>query len=111
MTLTDTMEALLHADLVNARTCLIKLAIILEDSSLHDEFLKSDGLSVLSEFLHRALVAADSEPCFSIMSSIVKSLLYLAHFDKTVQAQIAQDSNLLLNLLRYDVITLTTFRE
>ena len=102
-TLTDTMQALQDADLMNARTHLIKLAIILEDNDLHPHFLENGGLPTLTEFLHKSLSVADNEPCLSVMSSIVKTLLFLAHVNPQVKNALASDDILIMNLLRYGI--------
>lgn len=97
------MQCLLHADVINARTYLIKLAIILEDSSLHPTFLECDGLALLAEFLTNSLMigVGDADTSYSIMSSIVKCILYISHSDPAVRKRLSCDYNLLLNLLRY----------
>jgi len=102
-TLTDTMQCLLHADVINARTYLIKLAIILEDTTLHPTFLECDGVALLAEYLTNSLMigVGDTDTSYSIMSSIVKCILYISHSDAVTRKRLARDCNLLLNLLRY----------
>ena len=96
----ETVQSLKFADVVNARTFLIKLAIILEDASLHQPFLMSDGMALLVDLLYKALLAGDTEPYLSIIISAVQCLLYIAHSDPVVKAKMASDVVLLLNLLR-----------
>lgn len=104
------MEALKDADLVNARTHLMKLAIILEDIDLHRHFLKNGGKAILTQYLHQSLVVAENEPCLSVMSSIVKTLLFIAHVNTTLKKEFASDNALLMNLLRYLFRNVARFR-
>lgn len=95
------MEALKGADLVNARTHLLKLAIILEDIDLHLHFLQNGGKAILTQYLHQSLVVAENEPCLSVMTSIVKTLLFIAYVNPTLKRELSSDNSLLMNLLRY----------
>lgn len=78
----------------------MKLSILLEDISLHAEFLLNDGEAILVGFLRNTLLAGDDEAHLSILSSIVKCLLYISHQNQRVQKELASNTDLLLNILR-----------
>lgn len=105
------MEALKGADLLNARTHLMKLAIILEDIDLHLHFLQNGGKEVLIQYLHQSLVVTENEPCLSVMSSIAKTLLFIAHVNPTLKKELASDNSILMNLLRYLLHVQTNFLD
>ena len=88
------------ADLISTRTSLMKLAIIIENTKLHSEFLLNDGLAFLVGLLHKTLLAGDEEAHLSILFSIVKCLLHTAYYNPRVVEDLANDTNFLLNLLR-----------
>lgn len=94
------MQALKGVDLMTARSHLIKLSIILEDVDLHIHFLKHGGKDMLIQFLHQSLMA-EIEPCLSVMSSIVKTLLFIAHVNPKLEKELSVDNTLLLNVIRY----------
>ena len=79
----------------------MELAIVLEDISLHQVFLERNGLLILIQLLHKSLaVGDDSEPCTSVLSSIVTALLYAASFNAHVRKDLSTDNGVLMNLLR-----------
>jgi hypothetical protein len=39
------------------RSALTQASVMLEDSSLHDQFLEQDGINLILDILHRALVS------------------------------------------------------
>lgn len=99
-TLMETLEALKNSDLINARTHLMKLAIILEDNDLHPNFIENGGKDLLCNFLHKSLLVADAEPCLLVMSSIVRAMLFVSHANPSVRQELASNNSVLLNLLR-----------
>lgn len=96
----EAMEALKNTDLINARTHLMKLAIILEDNDLHSAFLANGGKDILCNFLYESLVVSETEPWLSIMSSIIRAVLFLSHANSQFREEVASDNLVLLNLLR-----------
>lgn len=94
------MLSLKDCDHINAKPYLLKLAIILEDPGLHEEFQSNNGVLMLKDLLTRSLVLSDEEPCISAMSSIFKSLLQVAESDRIGCIRMANDSELLMGLLR-----------
>jgi hypothetical protein len=40
------------------RSAVTQIAVMLEDSNLHDQFLKQDGLNMILDILHKALVSS-----------------------------------------------------
>lgn len=97
------MQCPLHVDVADAKTFLIKLAIILEEMKLHPTFFECDGLTLLAEYLTSSLLISvgDANPSYSIMSSIVKCILYTSHSNPAIWKQSACIFNFLLSLLRY----------
>ena len=98
--LKEALISLNDSDLVSIRTSLMKLSILLEDNSLHAEFLLNDREAVLVGFLQSTLIAGDDEAHISIVSSIVKCLLYIAHNNQRVQKELSSNTDLILNIIR-----------
>lgn len=98
-TILETVSALKEAELLEARSLLVKLSIVIEDTILHSDFLNNEGLSLLTDWLHKSLLtSAENEP--SILSSVVKCLLYIAHFNPEEKNLLSQDINVTLNVIR-----------
>jgi rotatin len=44
-------------DPVVRRSALTQVSVMLEDSNLHDQFLEQDGINLILDILHKALVS------------------------------------------------------
>ena len=80
---------------------MIQLAIVLEDAGLHPLFVRMNGKSLLTQLLHRSLKIEDGDAvCLSVLSSIATALLLLATLSADFRKDLAEDNQLLLNLVR-----------
>jgi len=91
-------------DLTGCRSDVIQLAIVLEDVRLHPVFVHNNGKSLLTQLLHRSLRIGAGDTvdavCISVVSSIATALLLVAKFSADICKDLAEDNQLLLNLVR-----------
>lgn len=89
-------------DLTSCRSDIIQLAIVLEDIRLHPLLVQKNGRCLLTQLLHRSLrITAADVVCVSVVSSIATALLLVATHSADVCKDLAEDNQLLLNLVRW----------